>query len=135
MRWLTGLAEGYSQRRAAKLMKGQLDTCKTRRGTSAGARRSRAGRLFAPEGKHLVRDHHSVRGRGRPGPGASEPFRTRSDRRPAGRTRSGVETRTLPKQKASHSAVQKGSPATRGARHRGDWGSNHAPARRGRGST
>ena len=26
-----------------------------------------------------------------------------------------VETRTLPKQKASHSAVQKGSPATHGA--------------------
>ena len=32
---------------------------------------------------------HSVRGRGRPGPGASEPFRTPPDHSDRGRTRSG----------------------------------------------
>ena len=48
--------------------------------------------------------------------GASEPCRTPTDRSDRWADAFRVETRTLPKQKASHSAVQKGCPATRRAR-------------------
>jgi hypothetical protein len=62
-------------------------------------------------GKHcLVRDQHSVRGRGRSGPGASEPSRTPFDHSDRGADTSGAGTRTLPKAKHLTALCKRAAP-------------------------
>ena len=121
------LAEGYSQRRAANTVSGQL-FCQKRV----------AGRALAPGGRargsYLRRkavrdcDQSLSCGAGRSQHQAPPShIETPSDHSDRWADASGVETRTLPKQKASQALCKRAAPR-RAER------SNHAPARRGRGS-